>query len=252
MNKLVLVTGATDGTGFAIAERFAKEGYDVAITSRDKERACFAANKLAGLYKINAFGYGMPSPDEQPVLNVFADIKSKGYLVDAVVLNAADLGIGSNLFDITYDDFMKVIKTNIGWNFCIARAAAVQMREKGGGSIVFINSNTAYRAVHDRNAYSASKSGALGLARTLAVDLGKYKIRVNCVLPGMIKTVRWQNNVNGCRYSLVNRTPLGDIASFEDVANAAYYFGSDQSGNTTGAELVVDGGNSVRLTPDTD
>ena len=131
----------------------------------------------------------------------------------------------------------------------LARQAAIQMMEKKRGSIVFINSNTAYRCIPDRIAYSASKSGALGLMRALAFDLGKFNIRVNAVLPGMIKTDRWENNYNDCRNALSNYTPLGDIADFEDIANAAYYFGSDLSKNTTGAELVVDGGNMIQLYP---
>lgn len=130
----------------------------------------------------------------------------------------------------------------------LARQAAIQMKEKGGGSIVFINSNTAYRAISDRVAYSASKSGALGMMRAMALDLGKYNIRVNAILPGMIKTDRWENNYNDCRNAPSNFTPLKDIANFEDIANAAWYFGSDMSRNTTGAELVVDGGNMIQST----
>ena len=87
------------------------------------------------------------------------------------------------------------------------------------------------------------------MSKSLAVDLGKYGIRSNIVLPGMIKTDRWQTNLNGTKYALANYTPLHDIAEFADVANAAWYFGSDESRNTTGAELVVDGGMLAQLTP---
>ena len=74
----------------------------------------------------------------------------------------------------------------------------------------------------------------------LAFDLGKYNIRVNAIRPSMIKTDRLESNYNNCREALSNYTSLGDIATFEDVANAVYYFGSEQSRNTTGAELVVE------------
>ena len=66
----------------------------------------------------------------------------------------------------------------------------------------------------------------------------------------MIKTVRWETNYNDCKNALSNYTPIGDIADFSDVANAVWYFGSDESKNVTGAELTVDGGNMVQLTPD--
>ena len=87
------------------------------------------------------------------------------------------------------------------------------------------------------------------MSKSFAVDWGRYGIRSNCVLPGMIKTKRWEENLNNIKYCLPNYTPIEDIASFEDVANAAWYLGSDQSRNTTGAEIVVDGGMLAQLTP---
>ena len=250
MNKSVFVTGATNGTGFAIAERFAREGYDVFVGSREEERANEAASAIAEKHGVKAYGYGMKVFDEADVRRIFADIRSKGYLLDTIVLNAANLGIGQDTLTVPIEEFMNVINTNMGWNFMLAREAALQMKEKGGGSIVFITSNTAYRAIPNRVAYSSSKSGILGLSRALALDLGKYGIKVNSVLPGMIKTVRWETNYNNCRNALSNYTPLGDIAEFEDVANAAYFLGSEQSRNCTGAELTVDGGNMIQLVPE--
>lgn len=249
MKKCVFVTGGTKNSGGGIVEKFAREGWDVFIGSRNEEEAVAFAKVISEKYGVNAFGYGMKVFDEADVNRIFDDIRSKGYLLDTLVCCAANLGIGQKFFDVDIADFMDVINTNIGWNFMLCRAAAKQMKEKGKGSIVFINSNTAYRVVADRVAYSTSKSGMLGLARTLAFDLGVYGIRVNSVLPGMIKTDRWENNYNDCKNALSNRTPLGDIASFEDVANAAYFFGSDQSMNSTGAELTVDGGNMIQLVP---
>lgn len=247
--KSVFITGATTNTGLGIAHKFAKEGYAVFIGSRSGEQANETAEMLKEKYGIFSKGYDMIVGDEDNVNEIFDDIASIGYPVDAVVLNAANLGIRQEFLRVDMKDFADVINTNICWNFMITRAAAKQMIKKGGGSVVFINSNTAYRAIPDRIAYSASKSGALGMMRALAFDLGKYNIRVNAVLPGMIKTDRWENNYNNCREALSNYTPLGDIASFEDIANAVWYFASDNSLNTTGAELVVDGGNMIQLYP---
>ena len=247
--KSVFITGATTNTGLGIAHKFAKEGYAVFIGSRSGEQATETAEMLKEKYGVFSKGYDMIVGDEDNVNKIFDDINNLGYPVDAVVLNAANLGICQEFLTVDIKDFADVINTNICWNFMITRAAAKQMIKKGGGSVVFINSNTAYRAIPDRIAYSASKSGALGMMRALAFDLGKYNIRVNAVLPGMIKTDRWENNYNNCREALSNYTPLGDIASFEDIANAVWYFASDNSLNTTGAELVVDGGNMIQLYP---
>ena len=249
MKPSVFVTGATNGTGFAIASRFAKEGYDVFIGSRTEENARAAAEKITQTFGVAAKGYGMTVYDEADVKRIFDDIRAQGYLLDCLVLNAANLGIRQNIFTVSMGEFMNVFETNIGWNFMMVRQAALQMREKGSGSIVFITSNTAYRAIPDRIAYGASKSGILGMSRALALDLGQYGIRVNSVLPGMIKTERWVNNYNDCRNALSNYTPLGDIAEFEDVANAVWYLGGPEARNTTGAELTVDGGNMIQLYP---
>lgn len=252
MKKSVFVTGATNGTGYAIAERFAKEGYDVFIGSRNGEHSAVAAEKLHKAYGVFAKGYQTDIFDEKSVKAIFADIQSMGYLLDTLVLNAANLGIGQESLTIDIEEFMGVFQTNIGWNFMMAREAAKQMKEKGKGSIVFITSNSALRVTENRLAYCASKSGILAMSKSMAVDWGKYGIRSNCVLPGMIKTERWENNVNNAKYCLANYTPIQDIAEFEDVANAAWYFGSDESRNTTGAELVVDGGMLAQLTPNID
>lgn len=113
---------------------------------------------------------------------------------------------------------------------------------------MFITSNTAYRAIPDRCAYSSSKGGIIALSKALAVDLGKFGIRVNCVVPGMIKTTRWYESEE-LRKVPSNYTPIGDIADFDDIANGAWYLGSDEARNTTGAEIIIDGGNCAQLYP---
>ena len=251
MNKSVFVTGGTYGTGYAIAERFAKEGYAVFVGSRNIEESSAAAERLNRDYGVFAKGYAYQTLtlDEDEVKGIFDDIRGLGYLLDSIVLNAANIGIGQVSFEVDIKDFMGVYTTNVGWNFLMVREAARQMREKGGGAIVFIGSNSAQRVTENRCAYCSSKCAIMGMSKSFAVDFGKYGIRSNCVLPGMIKTERWQNNVNNARYILANYTPIEDIADFEDIANAAYFLASDLSKNITGTELVVDGGMLAQLTP---
>jgi len=122
------------------------------------------------------------------------------------------------------------------------------MKEQGRGAVVFISSNTAYRAIPNRMAYCASKGGINSLSKAMAIDLGKYGIRSNVVLPGTIKTARWVSMGNK---QIVNGelTPIGDISDFEDIANAAFFLGTDLSKNITGTEIIVDGGMSCQLYP---
>ena len=249
MSNSVFVTGGCYGTGFAIAERFAKEGYNVFISGRDKGKADSAAKALSEKYNVFAKGYQTETFEQEEVTEIFADIEKSGYIVNSIVLNAANLGIGQQSLSVDINDFMGVYKINIAWNFMMAREAAKQMKTVHKGSIVFITSNSAVRVTENRCAYCSSKSAILAMSKSFAVDFGKYGIRSNCVLPGMIKTERWENNVNNCKYYLANYTPIEDIADFEDIANAAWFFASDASKNTTGAELTVDGGMLAQLTP---
>ena len=94
----------------------------------------------------------------------------------------------------------------------------------------------------------ASKGGQLGMMRGMALDFGKYNIRVNAVLPGMIKTDRWEKNPDFYATVPSRYTPIGDVAVGADVADAVWYFAACAR-NTTGAELVVDGGNTIQLYP---
>lgn len=254
MSNAVFITGAQSGTGYGIAELFAGNGWDVFITSRSEEKATASAKTLAETYGVFAKGYACNIGDEQQVIDIFNDIDKTGRFVETLVLNAADMGFGTDptkgmdLFTVPVEEFRRVFDTNLVWNFTIVRQAALRMREKHKGSVVFLSSNTAYRAIPNRTAYSASKGGIIAMAKAFAVDLGPHGIRCNVVLPGTIKTDRWvemgsRQIVNGAL------TPIGDISDFEDVANAVWYFGTDMSKNVTGAELIVDGGMSCQLYP---
>ena len=251
----VLVTGACINTGVNIVEKFASLGYNVVFTGRSEERVkekC--AQYRAKFPDVEIKGYHLESlkesgeVDEASVNELFSELDGLGIFIDVLVLNAADQGLGQKIFESPLSDYMRVINTNVLWNLCLCEQAAARMRQRGGGSIVFVNSNTAYRAIPDRVAYVTSKGGQLGLMRALALDLGKYNIRVNAVLPGMITTDRWEKNPDFYRDVPSRFTPLGDVAVGDDIADAVYYFAACAR-NTTGAELVVDGGNTIQLYP---
>ena len=253
--KATMITGACINTGVAMVEKFASEGKNVVFTGRsiEKVKACEAQYR-AKFPDVVIEGFALDSldadgnVDEASVKALFATFDEKGIFIETLVLNAADQGLGMEIFKSSINDFMRVYKTNVVWNFCLVENAALRMKEQGGGSVVFINSNTAYRAIPDRTAYVSSKGGQLGLMRALALDLGKYNIRVNAVLPGMIRTDRTEKRPEFYASLPSMFTPLGDIAYGSDIADAAWYFAT-LARNTTGAELVVDGGNTIQLYP---
>ena len=255
MGKAVFITGAQSGTGYAIGEMFARNGWDVFLTSRKGREAERAAKTLADTYGVFAKGYECDIRCEQQIIDIFNDIDKTESFVETLILNAANMGFdpqnpaaGQDFWTVPVEEFQKVFETNLVWNFTIVRQAAIRMRERGKGAVVFLSSNTIYRAIPNRAAYTASKGGIVALSKALAVDLGPYGIRCNTVLPGTIKTERWKamgskQIVNG------TLTPIGDISDFEEIANACWYLGTDLSRNVTGTELIVDGGMSCQLYP---
>lgn len=249
------MTGACINTGVDIVEKFASEGWGVVFTGRQIEKVHAAEQAYKAKYPdADIIGYHIDSlnedgtVNEKAIIKMFDELDKNGIFIETLVLNASDQGLNMKIFENPLTDFMRVINTNVVWDYCLSEHAAKRMKENGGGNIVFINSNTAYRAIPDRIAYSASKGGQLGMMRAMAFDLGKYNIRVNAVLPGMIKTDRWEKNPDFYKSVPSRFTPLGDVAIGADIADAVWYFAT-HARNTTGAELVVDGGNTIQLYP---
>ena len=255
MKKTALITGACVNTGVAIVQKFASEGYNVVFTGRSQVTVSEMEETYRAQYPdVQINGYALHSLNEDGSVNeaavneLFAYLDQNSISIQVLVLNAADQGLNMKIFENPIQDFQRVLNTNVTWNFCLCQAAALRMKKQNDGSIVFINSNTAYRTIPDRIAYSTSKGAQLSMMRALALDLGKYNIRVNAVLPGMIKTNRWEQNPDFYANVPSRYTPLGDVAVGSDIADAVWYF-AELARNTTGAELVVDGGNTIQLYP---
>lgn len=252
--KTVFVTGAQSGTGYGIADFFARQGYGVVISAQKGAEAQAAAASLAEKYGVCAYGYELDLRDEGNIIKVFENMDQRGIYAETLVLNAADMALeadpskGIDVWSLSSDTFRRVLDTNVIGNFLVARQAALRMREHGGGAIVFISSNSVYRPNPNREAYIASKGGINALMKSLAVDLGPYGIRCNVIMPGTIKTERWVA-MGKKQVSNGELTPIGDISDYEDIAGAAWYLGTDISKNVTGAELTVDGGMSTQIYP---
>ena len=136
--KTALVTGACINTGVAIVEKFASEGYNVVFTGRSIEKVHAVQRSYREKFPdVQIIGYHMDSlldertVDEQSVSDLFADLDSRGIFIETLVLNAADQGLGLTLFENPLADFMKVINTNVVWNFCLSEHAARRMKENG-------------------------------------------------------------------------------------------------------------------------
>lgn len=241
MNKVAFVTGGVRNSGLAIAEKFAQEGYDICITSRNYNDAAAKAAELAEKYNIDAVGYGLDLEDPADISRVFTDVNAHFGRLDALVCNSANLGIGQTVLSITPDEFDSVMNVNIrGTFFCCQEAA--KLMEKSGGAIVLIGSVHYKAAVRGRVGYAISKGAVASMVHNLAFELAEYGIRVNHLIPGAIRTDRWDGISDEEAARRRANWPLGVESTGEDIASAVYFLASEQAKTITGAELAVDSG----------
>lgn len=244
--KTLLVTGATKNTGWAIARRFAADGWNVAVTSRDAASAEAAAAKLeAGFPSVAALGLAMDPAKVDDVRGAFAAAKARFGGLDAFVSNAAHLGVGMSVLNSTEADWDAVMNANARAAFFGSQEAVKLM--KGGGAIVFISSCHAKRTIPGRALYTASKAAVGGIARALALELGGFGIRVNAILAGAIRTDRWDGLTDGEIAARRARWPAGIESTPDDIAAMVAYLCSDAARTITGAEIPIDGGVGASL-----
>ncbi len=249
MNKVIFITGATKNTGLAIAEKFAENGYDVALSSRRADDAQNTASYLSKKYGIKAAGYALALQDVEAIREVFASARRDFGRLDVFVGNSANLGVDVDVLNATEEDFDSVIDVNLKGNFFCAQQAATIMKENGGGSIVMIGSVHYSQAIWGRALYAASKGGLFSLVKSLAVELGEFGIRANTIVAGAIHTERWDVQTPEQTAKRRAQYPAGRESFGEEIANGAFYLGSDLSKTVTGTELTIDSGISVCLLP---
>ena len=246
MKKTILVTGATKNTGWAIARRFAADGWNVVLTSRDTAAAERAAAKLKGEFPdVDALGVAMDPARVDDIRAAFAAVKERFGRLDAFVSNAANLGVGKSVLNSSEADWNAVMNVNARAAF-FGSQEAVKLME-GGGSIVFISSCHANKSVPGRALYTISKAAIGGMTRSLAVELGGIGIRVNAILAGAIRTDRWDKLTDEEVAVRRARWPAGRESSPDEIAAAVAFLCSDAAHTITGAEIPVDSGIGVCL-----
>jgi 3-oxoacyl-[acyl-carrier protein] reductase len=188
--------------------------------------------------------------DEATVDRIFDIIAREAGRLDVLVLNACHLGLGPNFIDLETTLWDSVIAVNVRGMFLCAQRAARIMREQGGGSIINIGSIQGMRGARNRSAYIASKGAIDAATRAMAIDLAEFNIRVNMVVPGYIWTTRWNDLDDRIKEIRRDNVPLHKEATYEDVARAVVFFATDESKNITGNHIVVDGGLTMQLLPE--
>ena len=241
MSKTILVTGATKNTGLAIARRFAADGWNVVVTSRDAASAEAAAKGIEG----EALGLGMDPAKVEDIRAAFVAVRERFGRLDAFVNNAAHLGVGLSIINSTESDWNAVMNANARAAFFGAQESVKLMKD--GGSIVFISSCHAAKSVPGRILYTTSKAALGGIVRSLAVELGPLGIRANAILAGAVRTDRWNGLTDDEIAARRARWPAGKESTPDDIAAAVAFLCSDAAATITGAEIPVDSGIGVCL-----
>jgi 3-oxoacyl-[acyl-carrier protein] reductase len=250
--RTALLTGATGGVGGAVARRFADCGV-TKIAAAD-----ISAEALSAL----AAELGEAGVD---VLPLTCDL-AQGEECDRIVAAAAerfgriDIGVHTAAVPNGPVPFLEVpdevwsseIALNLNASFFLGRALGRSMRETGGGAIVYTASIASLGAGRGMAAYTATKTGLVGLVRAMAVELAPYRIRVNAVSPGAIDTPRYRlRGMSEEQMAQLHRefkpAPLNRIATTDEIAEAFVYLASDGSSYITGHNLVVDGGTTAQV-----
>lgn len=241
--KTAVITGASRGIGYAIAQAFVREGASVALCGSRTASAQKAVDRLLEEY---------PQADLLPLGVDLTDSASVQAMVDAAVakwgridilVNNAGVTSAKQIFDMSDEDFDSVIRINLSGPFKCIRAVAPIMRDQGGGSIVNTSSMVGSYGGKMQTAYSSSKFGINGLTKSCAKELGPYHIRVNAVAPGVVLTDMVAHSVDDRMMDGMRRiTPLGRAANPQELAGAYVYLASDEASFTTGTIVHVDGG----------
>jgi NAD(P)-dependent dehydrogenase (short-subunit alcohol dehydrogenase family) len=241
--KVVLVTGAGHGIGRAIAERFGAEGALVAVNDLHLERAHEVAAGIA-----NAIGIAADVSSKAQVDTMFDRLLEAFGTIDVLVNNAGDIYAARHFLEGDEAWWDHVLGVNLKGAFlCSLRAAHVMARQHSG-CIIHMSSGGATRAHRGNVAYDASKGGIEAMTRAMALDLAPYGVRVNAIVPGLIRTYDIDEALAAERGEVV---PMGRLGSPEELAGPTVFLATDDARYMTGTCLVVDGGVLVqqRSTP---
>lgn len=238
--KVALVTGGAQGLGLAIAQRYTAEGATVVVADLDADAAAEAASGLDGATSVRA-----NVVDEADVEAMVAHaVETHGRL--DVLVNNAGITRDKSLGKMTLEMFRQVIDVHLQGTWLGSKAAFEVLREQGeGGAIVNMSSVSGKVGNFGQTNYSAAKAGIVGMTKALAKEGARFDIRVNAVMPGLIRTAMTDAMPDDVIAQRLEDIPLGRMGEPDEVAKAALFLASDLSSYSTGTVVEVTGGRHI-------
>ena len=240
-----LITGSTSGIGRAIAVRFAGEGASVCVTGRDRTRG---DEVVAAIVAGGGHACFIPAElrDEEACDALVGEaVAALGGLTVLVNNAAGGDGVDGPVGTMTTEAWNATLTVNLTAPMWLTRAALVHLVAAGRGSIINVSTRQAERASRGFAAYIASKGGLNALTRSIAVDYADRGIRCNTISPGYVLNDRRDADIDPERRARYEGMHLTRLGSADDIAYAAVYLASAESGFVTGLNLQVDGGSSI-------
>lgn len=241
-DRVALVTGSGGGIGEGIAKKLAGCGAKVVVNDVDGARVDRVAGEISSAGG-EAIGIVADITKPAEVESMFRQTVDKFGRID-ILVNNAGIARDKSIKKLTEEDWDTVLNVNLKGAFFCAKAASEYMREQGYGRIVNISSRAWLGGPGQAN-YSASKGGLVSLTRTLALELGRKGITVNCIAPGLIDTPLWHILAPEVRDRLKNKQPGKEIGTVDDIAGGVLFFAGDGAGYITGQTIFICGGRSL-------
>ncbi|MCL4746479.1 MAG: glucose 1-dehydrogenase [Burkholderiaceae bacterium] len=242
--RCAVVTGGNGGIGLGMARALLEAGAGVAIWGSNAQKTRAAREQLAsGGGRVEAFVCDVG--EESQVERAFADSLAALGRVDACFANAGVSARPTPMLEMSADEFRRVMRVNVEGVFFTFRAAARHMVERGeGGALVATASTAAIEGAARNSHYGASKGAVTSYVRALAVELARYRIRVNSILPGWIETDMTERAIGDERFAdaVLPRIPARRWGRVDDFGAIAVYLASEASAYHTGEQFVIDGG----------